>query len=312
MIETPSPDWTLMIHGGSGRIERGHLSAEGDAAARGGLRDAIAAGAAVLARGGGAVDAVQAAVEVLEDHPHFNAGHGAALARDGRIELDAAIMDGHTRAAGSVAGVTRVRRPVALARAVMDDARHVLLGGEGAEAFARELGVEMVDPAWFETAERRRQLEQLLARNADAYDVDMKYGTVGAVARDAHGHVAAATSTGGVTGKRPGRIGDSPVIGAGTYADDRGCAVSATGAGEFFLRGTAAAEVSARMRLAGLGLDAAVAAVLADVRALGGVGGLIAAASDGSLAWGFTTPGMYRARLTAGGEPVIAMYGDEA
>jgi len=303
--------WSSVLHGGAGSIERHRLTGEKDAGARAALGAARDAGATILAEGGSAVDAVEAAVRVLEDDPHFNAGRGAAFTRDGTIELDAAIMDGRDRAAGAVAGITTIRSPVALARRVMTVGPHVLLTGSGAEAFAREQGIEAIDPAWFATAERRRQLDELLSRNADAFDVDMKYGTVGAVARDASGHIAAATSTGGVTGKRWGRIGDSPLIGAGTFADDRACAVSCTGSGEFFIRVGVGHEIAARIRLAGEDAQAAADAVMAEVRGLGGTGGVIVATPAGDALWSFTTPGMYRARATASGERSVAIYGDE-
>ena len=303
--------WTLMIHGGAGRIERGRTSPEADASVRAGLAAALGAGEAVLAAGGAALDAVEAAVRVLEDDPHFNAGRGAALTRDETAELDAAIMDGRNRAAGAVARVSFTRSPVALARAVMERSRHVFLAGVGADAFSRDTGLEQVGNDWFVTDERRANLAELLARGPDAYDVDMKYGTVGAVARDAQGHLAAATSTGGVTGKRWGRIGDTPVVGAGTWADDRSCAGSCTGAGEFFLRAGVAHEIEARVRLLGQAPGDAADAVLAEVTALGGTGGVIVAGADGALAWRFTTPGMNRALATAGGERRVALYGDE-
>lgn len=308
--------WSLVIHGGAGSIERHRLTPEQDAGVRAALALALDRGGAILSAGGSALDAVEAAVQVLEDDPHFNAGRGAAFGRDGTIELDAAIMDGHHRAAGAAAGLTTTRSPVALARRVMEASPHVLLSGTGAESFAREQGLEAVDPAWFATPERRRQLDELLARaqdanGADAFDVDMKYGTVGAVACDAAGHLAAATSTGGVTGKRWGRIGDSPLIGAGTFADDRACAVSCTGSGEFFIRVGVAHEIAARIRLAGDTLQAAAEAVMAEVKALGGTGGVIVTAPGGEAVWTFTTPGMYRARATAAGLREVAVYGDE-
>ncbi|MEH3160005.1 MAG: isoaspartyl peptidase/L-asparaginase [Sphingomonas taxi] len=308
---TPSFHWSLVLHGGAGSIERHRLTAEQDAGVRAALARALDAGAAILADGGAALDAVEAAVQVLEDDPHFNAGRGAAFTRDGTIELDAAIMDGRTRAAGAVAGLTTVRSPVALARRVMEDSPHVLLSGTGAEAFARDQGIAATDPAWFATAERRRQLDEMLARDGDAFDIDMKYGTVGAVACDAAGHVAAATSTGGVTGKRWGRIGDSPLIGAGTYADDRACAVSCTGSGEFFIRVGVGHEIAARIRLSGDSPQAAADAVMAEVQGLGGTGGVIVTAPGRETVWRFTTPGMYRARADAAGLREVAVYGDE-
>jgi beta-aspartyl-peptidase (threonine type) len=233
------------------------------------------------------------------------------LTYEGAIELDAAIMDGAGRNAGAVAAVTRTRNPVSLARAVMEASPHVLLAGAGADRFAAEQGVEAVDPSWFETPERRQQLEAMKADADNWFDVDMKYGTVGAVARDARGHVAAATSTGGVTGKRWGRIGDSPLIGAGTYADDRAGAVSATGSGEFFIRVGVAHEICARVRLGGETLQAAGDAVLAETQALGGVGGVILADPDGEIGWSFTTSGLYRGRASGDGARMVAIYGDE-
>ena len=305
------PRWTLAIHGGAGQMTRDTVSPATDAGTRAGLAAALDAGTAILADGGSAIDAVAAAVRVLEDDPHFNAGRGAALTYDGIAELDAAIMDGATRAAGAVAAVHATRNPVALARAVMTDSPHVFLAGAGADRFAIEQGVEQADPDWFVTDARRGNLADLKAAGADAFDVDMKYGTVGAVACDTHGHVAAATSTGGVTGKRWGRIGDSPVIGAGTYADDRGAAVSCTGAGEFFLRVGVAAQIATRVRLLGESPAAAAAAVMAEVSDLGGTGGVIVTAPSGQPLWHFTTPGMNRAMATSAGDRHIAIYGDE-
>lgn len=311
LAESPAANWTLLVHGGAGSMTRDWLTPDQDAAGRAGLNAALDVGQAVLAGGGGALDAVEAAVRVLEDDPHFNAGRGSVFTYEGRIELDAAIMDGASRDAGAVAGVTRARNPVSLARAVMERSPHVLLSREGADCFADEQGVERVEPAWFETAERRRQLEELKAKPDGWYDVDMKYGTVGAVACDMRGHVAAATSTGGLTGKRWARIGDSPLIGAGAYADDRGCAVSATGAGEFFIRVGAAHEIAARMRMLGESAQDAAAAVFAEIGAMGGVGGVIIAAPDGGHAIHFNTPGLYRGIASAQGGRKVAIYGDE-
>jgi len=304
-------DWTLVIHGGAGMMTRDRIAAEVDSGARSGLAAALDAGSAILSAGGSAMDAVEAAVRVLEDDEHFNAGRGAALSHEGVAELDAAIMDGSSRAAGAVAGVTATRNPVSLARAVMEESRHVLLGGEGADLFSREHGLEQAGQDWFILPERRRQLEELKARGADSFDVDMKYGTVGAVALDVHGHSAAATSTGGVTGKRWGRIGDSPLIGAGTYADDRACAVSATGSGEYFIRLGVAHEICARVRLAGERLQAAADAVMDEVKALGGRGGVIVTGPGGESVWSFNTSGMFRAAVDSNGARRIAIYGDE-
>ncbi|KQU47289.1 asparaginase [Sphingomonas sp. Leaf339] len=308
---TDQRHWTLVIHGGSGIIDRSTLSAEADAAARVALGRALDAGAAILAGGGTAIDAVQAAIEMLEDDPAFNAGHGAALTFEGGVELDAAIMEGTGRRAGAVAGVTTARHPVALARAVMEHSPHVLLAGAGAERFASEQGIERIDNDWFVIPARRRQLESMKADD-DWFDVDMKYGTVGAVACDMAGHVAAATSTGGVTGKRWGRIGDSPLIGAGTYADDRSVAVSATGSGEFFIRESVGHEIGARVRMLGESLQQAADTVIASVKALGGTGGVIATGPGGEAVWSFATPGMYRGSATSAGERIVAIYGDEA
>ncbi|MFD1788150.1 isoaspartyl peptidase/L-asparaginase family protein [Sphingomonas floccifaciens] len=311
MTASPATGWTLVIHGGAGIIERGRLTDQADAAARAGLNAALDAGQAVLAEGGSAVDAVEAAVRVLEDDPAFNAGRGAVFTYEGTNELDAAIMDGSTRAAGAVAGVRATRNPVSLARAVMEDSPHVLLAGKGADAFSLDRGLEQVGPEWFALPERREQLEMMKASAGDAFDVDMKYGTVGAVARDAAGHVAAATSTGGVTGKRWGRVGDSPLIGAGTFADDRAGAISATGSGEFFIRTGVGHEICARVRFLGETLRQAGDTVMAETQALGGTGGVILAGPTGEIGWSFTTPGMYRARTSATGERVVAIYGDE-
>lgn len=303
-------DWKLVVHGGAGIIERARMQPGQEEAIRSALDRALDAGSAVLSGGGAAMDAAVAAVQVLEEDPHFNSGRGSVFTYEGDIEMDAAVMDGATRDAGAVAGVRGTRSPVALARAVMESSPHVMLSGEGADVFAREQGLEPAGPEYFATDERRRQLDELKANALSWFDVDMKYGTVGAVARDAEGHVAAATSTGGVTGKRWGRIGDSPVIGAGTYADDRAGAVSATGAGEFFIREGVAHEICARMRMLGEGAQAAGDAVLADVKAIGGTGGVILISADGDATWSFNTPGMYRGRADAQGRQ-IALFGDE-
>jgi len=304
-------NWRLMIHGGCGGMRRDTLDPALDEAGRAGLNMALDAGAAILSAGGDALDAVEAAARILEDDPAFNAGRGSVLAFDGHVELDAAIMDGRSRAAGAVAGVRTTRAPISLARAVMEHSPHVLLSFEGADAFAREHSLEQVENAWFATDERRRQLAEMLAHGGDGFDSDVKYGTIGAVAVDLSGHVAAATSTGGLTAKRWGRIGDSPLIGAGTYADDRSAAVSATGSGEYFIRAAAAHEVGARIRLGGESLQEAVDAVLADVAALGGTGGLIAVAPSGEAVWGFSTAGMYRG-VAGPDRRMVAIYDEES
>ncbi|HEY5721278.1 MAG TPA: isoaspartyl peptidase/L-asparaginase [Allosphingosinicella sp.] len=304
------PDWKLVIHGGSGMMDRGSLTVGQDQAAREGLDRALAAGADILAAGGSALDAVEAAARMLEDDPAFNAGRGSVFTYEGRNELDAAIMDGSTRGAGAVTGVTATRNPISLARAVMVSSPHVFLSGDGADLFSREQGLEQCGPEWFATDERRRQLEELKAQGDDHFDAELKYGTIGAVAVDWEGHVAAATSTGGLTGKRWGRIGDSPLIGAGAFADDRAGAVSATGAGEYFIRAGVAHEICARMRMLGESARGAAQAALDDVAALGGSGGVIVVTPAGEAAAVFNTPGMYRGIASAAGRQV-AIYGDE-
>lgn len=284
------------------------LDSEQERCARSGLDKSLSAGAAILRAGGSALAAVEAAVRILEEDPCFNAGRGSVLAASGCIELDAAIMDGRNRAAGAVAGLRTTRAPVSLARRLLEEGPHVFLSGKGADDFAREHGFEQVENRWFETAERRRQLDELLA--SDGFDDEIKYGTVGAVAVDLAGHVAVATSTGGLTAKRWGRVGDSPLIGAGTYADDRSAAVSATGSGEYFIRAVAAHQLAERVRLGGETLQHALEGVLGDIAELGGKGGLIAVSPDGQAAWGFTTPGMYRGMADASGR-AVRIYSEE-
>jgi len=300
--------WRLVVHGGAGSMRPGRLDPEQEKCARAGLEAALTAGSAILEKRESALDAVEAAVRVLEEDPCFNAGRGSVLTASGCIELDAAIMDGRDRRAGAVAGLRTTRAPISLARRLLDDGPHVFLSGKGADDFARSHGLEQVDNSWFEIPERRRQLEELLGEGG--FDDEVKYGTVGAVAVDVDGHVAVATSTGGLTAKRWGRVGDSPLIGAGTYADDRAAAVSATGSGEYFVRAVAAHQLAERVRLGGQSLQRALDAVLADVASLGGKGGLIAVAPDGEAAWGFTTPAMYRGMADASGR-TVRVYSDE-
>lgn len=292
-------------------MDRDRLPPQQDKDIRAALERALDTGSVVLAAGGSALDAVTACVTVLEDDAHFNAGRGAVLTYDGRIELDAAIMDGRDRSAGAVAGVSTTRNPVLLARRVMERSPHVFLSRHGADSFAIEQGLDQVNPGYFETPERRRQWKEFRARKGGHFDADMKYGTVGAVALDSEGHVAAATSTGGLTGKRWGRIGDTPVIGAGTYADDRACAVSATGSGEYFIRIGVAHEIGARMRLKGESLQQAGDTVIAELSAMGGIGGIIATGPTGDLVWCFNAPGMYRGKTSSSGERRVAIYADE-
>lgn len=292
-------------------MSRAMLSPETEALARAGLSAALEAGSAILRVGGAALDAAEAAVRVLEDDPAFNAGRGSVFTADGRIECDAAIMEGTGRKAGAVAGVRSTRNPVSLARAVMEQSPHVFLAGSGADAFARAHDIAEAPPGWFETEERRRQLNEILADPDAPFEAGMKYGTVGAVAVDQHGHVAAATSTGGLTAKRWGRVGDSPLIGAGTYADDRAAAISCTGAGEAFIRLGVAHEICARVRLANESVEDATTAAIAELGAIGGKGGVIFVAPDGSGGWRFNTPGMYRGRATSAGEHEVAIYHDD-
>ena len=312
----------LAIHGGAGVVRAG-LSPEDQAAARAGLERALLAGHAKLQAGAPALDAVIAAITVLEDDPAFNAGHGAVFTHEGRNELDASLMDGRDGNAGAVAGVTRVRNPILLARAVMEHSPHVMLVGSGAETFAEGQGIEMVDPGYFRTERRWEQLQRALqqeqeqaaaaaAARTGATPPGKAYaGTVGALALDAQGRLAAGTSTGGMTNKRWGRVGDSPLVGAGTYADDRTCAVSATGHGEYFIRLAVAHDVSARMMYAGESVQEAAAAVIHERLAdLGGTGGVIAMDAAGHVAMPFNTPGMFRGTITADGTVTIEIYGD--
>jgi L-asparaginase / beta-aspartyl-peptidase len=300
----------LAIHGGAGTLPRAEMGGEIEERYRAGLAEGLAAGFAVLERGGSSLDAVTRAVAVLEDNPLFNAGRGAVFTYDGRNELDASIMDGATRAAGAVTGVTHVKNPIELARAVMEHSEYVLLSGEGAEEFALARGFTLVPRGYFHTEPRWRQLERIRSGDGDLSPLTISHvGTVGAVALDARGRLAAATSTGGMTGKRFGRIGDSPIIGAGTYADDRACAVSATGHGEIFIRAAVAHDIGARMRYGGRPLETAVREVVhGELVALGGEGGVIAIDPRGGIVMEFNSEGMFRASRSAGGEPRIDIY----
>lgn len=316
----------LLVHGGSGTITRDTLSAADEQLYRACLARALLAGHALLAGGGTALDAVVAAVAVLEDDPLFNAGRGAVFTAAGGIELDAALMDGRTAQAGAVAGVTRVRNPIKAAQAVMAHSGHVMLCGQGADQFALAHGLEIVDPAYFFTQHRWDQLRMAQARQTVQLDhdgavrthdsrqapgIDHKYGTVGAVALDPFGNLAAGTSTGGVTNKRFGRVGDSPIIGAGTFADNASVAVSCTGEGEFFMRGVAAYDVAARIRYGGASLAGAVSGMVANaLTARQGRGGLIALTAHGEFEFGFNTEGMYRGVIGADGQPKTAIYAD--
>lgn len=299
----------LLVHGGAGVIRR-DMDAATERAVRAALAEALRVGHAALAAGGSALDAVTAAVVALEDAPHFNAGHGAVFTHEGINELDAAIMDGATLCAGAVAAVRHVRNPVLLARAVMEQSPHVMLAGEGAEDFAREQGIALVDQDYFRTKRRWREL-QAAERQASRKEPVDHFGTVGAVALDAQGRLAAATSTGGMTDKRWGRIGDSPVIGAGTYAN-AACAMSGTGWGEFYIRTAAAHAVCMRVAAMRQAVDEAAEAVInEEIPALGGSGGAIVLGADGRFALPFNTDGMFRGLIGADAEPHVAIWPDE-
>ncbi|KVV12572.1 isoaspartyl peptidase/L-asparaginase family protein [Burkholderia ubonensis] len=318
----------VAIHGGAGTILREAMNTDTELQYRAELAAILRAAQAVLADGGSALDAVSVAVRMLEDCPLFNAGRGAVYTADGTHELDAAIMDGATLAAGAVCCVTRVRNPVLAARRVMEASEHVMFAGAGADAFAAAHGLELVEPGYFGTEARHAQW--LKARDAAAalldhdaatfafgdgapLDPDRKHGTVGAVARDLHGHVAAATSTGGITNKQPGRVGDSPIIGAGCYADDATCAVSSTGTGEMFIRMAAAHDVAAQIAYRGVSVaEAAYDVVMNKLPRIAGRGGIIAVDAHGNVAMPFNTDGMYRGYARVGAAPVVGIYRDDA
>lgn len=324
--------WAIVLHGGAGIVDRKTMNPEIDAAYRASLGEALRLGSSVLDQGGSSLDAVEAAIRYMEEASLYDAGNGAVFTADGGIELDAAIMDGATLKAGAVAGVERARHPISLARAVMEKSPHVMMVGPGADKYAAEQGLEMVDPSYFFTERRWESLVQQLQKEGrpipprpasappppakplsqieppDAH----KYGTVGVVALDRQGNIAAGTSTGGVQAKLYGRVGDSPIIGAGTYASNASCAVSATGTGEYFIRLTAAKEICALVEYKKMTLQAAADDVIhTQLQNLHGDGGVIALTPDGQLAWSFNTPGMYRARLSEGGKPQISIYADE-
>ena len=312
-----TPRVAIAIHGGSGTIEKGEFSAETEAEIRATLGQAVRAGHEILAQGGTSLDAVTRAIVILEDSPHFNAGRGAVFNAEGRNELDASIMEGLGRNAGAVAAVHNVRNPVLLARKVMAESPHVMLMGEGAESFARKHGIVFEDDAWFYTDYRWQQLQR--AKSADQPNAtylsetpDRWFSTVGAVALDGHGNLAAATSTGGMTNKQWGRVGDSPIIGAGTYADNRSCAVSATGHGEYFIRATVARDICARVQYTGATLAEAARQVIEEqLTGMGGDGGVIAVDTKGDVSLVFNTSGMYRASIDTAGALYIAIFRDE-
>lgn len=327
------PKWSIAIHGGAGTMDRDKMTPEIRAQYEAALQTALDAGAKVLADGGDAMDAVKATIIPMEDSPLFNAGKGAVFTWDGTNELDASIMDGRDRSAGAVAGVKTVKNPILLADTVRTQSEHVMLMGAGAEALAASSGFAVTPPEYFATPARREALERMKAEALSALDVDLKFGTVGAVALDMEGNLAAGTSTGGMTGKRWGRVGDAPVIGAGTYADNRACAVSATGWGEYFLRVGVAHEICAQLRNKPSGwtvyaplTDGALEkfrieqeqraqkiadAVMADVASLGGDGGVILVTPEGHAIFSFNTSGMYRGRATSAGVNEVAIFGGE-
>ncbi|MEM7687809.1 MAG: isoaspartyl peptidase/L-asparaginase [Pseudomonadota bacterium] len=342
-----APKWSIAIHGGAGTIARANMTPEKEAEYEAALQKALDAGAKILAEGGSAMDAIQAAIMPMEDSPLFNAGRGAVFTWEGKNELDASIMDGRDRSAGAVTGVTTIKNPIRLADKVRTGSPHVFLMGEGAEQFAQREGLETAAPEWFATESRKKSLERMKAEKLSALDVDLKFGTVGAVALDQDGNLAAGTSTGGMTGKRWGRIGDAPVIGAGTYADNRSCAVSATGWGEYFIRVGVAQEICTRLRFLlpdtpevlalkvteiGAVLDdpegakemtdiisaenakvpqEIADAVMAEVKDLGGDGGIILVTPEGHALYSFNTSGMYRGRATSAGVNEVAIFGGE-
>lgn len=314
------PEWVLVIHGGAGTITRENMDPGTEHQYLEAMRAALEAGREVLSSGGPSIAAVEAAIRVLEDSPLFNAGKGAVFTHNGLNELDAGIMDGAARRAGAVIGVSHIKNPISLARLVMERSRHVVFAREGAEEFALEQGMELVPTGYFFTERRWRALMQAREREAAAVGGntttssvepdDAKYGTVGAVALDREGRLAAGTSTGGLTNKRFGRVGDVPIIGAGTYADDA-CAISATGTGEYFIRNVVAHDICARARYFGIPLrDAADQVIMEVLPPQGGDGGVIALDQRGEISMPFNTAGMYRGFVVAGGEPVIEFYRD--
>ena len=310
-----APPIAIAIHGGAGTMNRADLGDEQEQAIRDTLSRALRAGHERLAQGDTAVNAVEAAIVVLEDSPLFNAGHGAVFNSAGAHELDAAIMDGRTRNAGAIAGVSRIRNPILLASEVMTASPHVMLAGAGAEEFAVSQGFELIDNDYFSTEFRRQQLERAQAEQTSRNSLpppELRLGTVGAVALDQDGNIAAGTSTGGMTNKRFGRIGDVPVIGAGTYADNDTCAVSATGHGEYFIRSVVAHDIAALMRYSGKSLQEAVdSVVLEKLVEFGGSGGVISINRHGDIVMEHNTPGMYRGAIDASGRLTTAIYKDE-
>ena len=330
--QAPQHKWALVVHGGAGVIERSSMTPEAEAGYRAGIKEALDTAAAVLDKGGSSLDAVETAIKLLEDNPLFNAGRGAVFAADGTNQMDSAIMDGKTMMAGAVADVQKTRHPISLARAVMEKSPHVFLTGVGADAFAAHVGLEQQPASFFFTEHRWGQLVEELKKQGEPIPArpaavpaapgkpvaffetpeNHKYGTVGVVALDRQGNVAAGTSTGGLTAKRWNRVGDTPVIGAGTYASNQSCAVSGTGTGEYFIRLTVARTICALVEYKKMPLQAAADEVVQkQLAAIHGDGGIIALTPDGQLAWSFNTPGMFRAKVAEGGTAQIGIYRNE-
>lgn len=302
---TPRPDYVLVIHGGAGYITKDNISPEREKIYVEKLSEVLLLGDSILRSGGSSLDAVEACVMLMEDTPLFNAGKGAVFTEAGENEMDASIMNGADLNAGAVAGVKTIKNPIAAARSVMEDSKHVLLAGEGAEKFASEQGIEIVDPDYFFTKKSYKRLQK-------AQQKDDKHGTVGAVALDKYGNLAAATSTGGMTNKMTGRLGDSPIIGAGTYADNSTCAVSGTGHGEYFIRNVLAYDVAAMMKYKGMSLTEAANNVIHDkLEKQNAGGGIIAVDKDGNIAMPFNTQGMFRGFIESGQEPKVFLYPEE-
>lgn len=304
--KTADSSFAIALHGGAGTILKANMSPDLEAAYKETLEKAIKAGHEVLKNGGSSLEAVQKTIIILEDSPLFNAGKGAVLTNEGKNELDASIMDGKTLKAGAVAGVTIVKNPILLANAVMEKSQHVMLTSKGAELFAKEKGLEIVEPSYFYTEKAQRALD----RAKQTEYKDQKFGTVGCVALDKYGNLASGTSTGGMTNKRWGRVGDSPIIGAGTYANNATCAVSATGWGEFFIRSVVAYDISAMMEYKKLPLKNAAQTVMKKVKKLGGDGGVVAIDKKGNITFEFNTAGMYRASIDQEGKLYIGIYKD--
>jgi beta-aspartyl-peptidase (threonine type) len=318
-----SKKFVLVIHGGAGTILKSQMTAEKEKAYQQGLNDALQKGYDVLSKGGTALDAVEATIKIMEDNPLFNAGKGSVFTHEGKNEMDASIMDGKTLKAGAVAGVTTIKNPITAARAVMDKSGHVMMAGKGAEQFAAQEGCTIVDPSYFFTEDRWKALQKAKADDSlkpfqrdtsksflkQSENKDYKYGTVGCVALDIYGNLAAGTSTGGMTNKKFGRIGDSPIIGAGTYANNSTCAISCTGYGEYFMRLVLSKSVSDRMELAHATLQqAADEMIMHKLGDSGGDGGLIAVDKDGNITMPFNTTGMYRGYITSDGKKEIQIY----